>query len=294
MRRREFVCSLGATFAWPLAARAEQAGATRRVGILTTLAEDDPEDRALLGAFRQRLAELGSVEGRDVQFAYRRTMGRPDLARTFASEMAAAKPDVILVVGGTASSVLLKQTRIVPTVFVTDTDPVGAGWIASFARPGGNTTGFVSFENTQGPKWLELLKEMAPGLERVVILRADNPQAGTVLPTIKAALPSFNLQATDVVIQDAPDIERAIDKAAAEPHVGLLVLSSTVAYFNRDLISARTASRRLAAVYTNSVFPRSGGLLSYGVDRVEQFRQAAGYIVSVPPTLLSSADEVIE
>jgi putative tryptophan/tyrosine transport system substrate-binding protein len=331
VKRRAFISLLGGAatlpILQPLTARAQQGEHPRRVGVLTTLAENDLEDRAWLGAFRQRLQELGWVEGRNVQFAYRRTMGRPDLAETFASEIVASRPDMILIFGGTATSALLKQTRTVPAIFVMDTDPVQAGFVASLARPGGNATGFTSFERTLGPKWLELLKQIAPGIDRVVILHSDNPQATVVLPTIEAALPLFKLQVTDAIVHDAKEIERAIDETAGHAHVGLLVLASTVAFLNRDLITARAASLRLPAVYTNSVFIRSGGLLSYGVDRLEQFRQAAGYAdrilrgekpadlpvqtpikfeliinlktaktlgLDIPSTLLALADEVIE
>jgi putative ABC transport system substrate-binding protein len=328
VKRREFIGLLGAaTASVPFAARAQQAERMRRVGVLTTLAEDDPEGQSLLDAFQQRLGVLGWVDGRNIQYEIRRTLANPERAQAFAAEFADMKPSVVLMIGGTASSALLKQTRTVPAIFVTDTDPVAAGFVKSLARPGGNATGFVAFERSQGPKWLELLKEIAPATARVFILTSDNPQSHAVLPIIQAALPAFGMQGIDALIHDAAEIERRVTQAAREPNSGLLVLASSVAFVHRDLIVARAAERRLPAVYTNSVYVRSGGLLSFGIDRRDQFRQAADYAdrilrgaspadlpvqtptrfelavnlktakalgLTVPPTLLARADEVIE
>jgi len=327
MKRREFILALGgAAASMPLAARAQQSG-VRRVGVLSTFAEDDPEGQSLLDAFQQRLRVLGWVAGRNVQFEIRRTIGSPERAQAFAAEFADMKPGVVLTVGGTAASALLKQTRTVPAIFVTDTDPVAAGFVASLARPGGNATGFVSFERSQGPKWLEMLKEIAPETARVFILASDNPQSRVVLPVIQAALPALGVRGTELLIHDAIEIEQRIAEAAHAPNSGLLVLASTVAFVHRDLIIARAAEQRLPAVYTNSVFVHSGGLVSFGTDRLDQFRQAADYAdrilrgespselpvqtptrfelvvnlktakalgLTVPPTLLARADEVIE
>ena len=328
MRRREFITLLGgAAVAWPLAARAQENKRPRRVGVLTTLAESDPEDQLVLGTFRSRLAELGWIEGQTVEFIYRRTMGIPERAQVFASELAGLNPDVILSVGGTATSALVRASITVPAVFVSDTDPVAAGFVASMAHPGGNITGFSSFERTLGTKWLQILKTIAPDITRVVIVRSDNPYAKVTLPTILAALPSFHLQATDAIIRDAVSVEQAIDTAAKMSGVGLIVLASTIGLVNRDAIIAGAATHRLPAVYTNSTFARSGGLVSYGIDRVHQFQEAGGYIdrilhgekpadlpvqtpskfelvinmktarllgLDVDPTLLALADEVIE
>ena len=277
MNRREIITLMGgAAAAWPAVARAQER--VRRIGVLTTLPEDDVEGRALLDAFRHRLEELGWVEGHNAKFEVRHTIGNPERALAFAAEFASMKPGAVLVIGGTASAALLKQTRTVPAVFITDTDPVATGWVTSLARPGGNATGFVSFEVTQGPKWLEMLKEVAPTTARVFIFSSDNPQSRVVLPTIEAALPKFGVSGINTYIHDSTEIDRRFQEAAGQPNVGLLVLASTVALVHRDLIVAQASQRRLPAVYTNSIFVRSGGLISYGIDRPDQFRQAAGYV----------------
>jgi putative ABC transport system substrate-binding protein len=327
MQRREFITLLGGAAAlWPLTPHAQQSG-TRRIGVLANLDEGDPEDREEVGVFRKHLEQLGWVEGRNIEVEIRRTVGSPDRARAFAAELVGLKPEAILVIGGTAAVALQRETRSLPIVFVTDTDPVAAGWVPSLARPGGNVTGFTFFERSLGPKWLELLKQIAPEVARVTILSADNPQSRVVLPTIEAALPSFGLLGTVARVHDATEIEQAIDIAAREPNTGLVVLASTVAYVHRESIIARASRYRLPSVYTNSVFCRSGGLLSYGTDRADQFRKAANYVdrilrgdkaadlpvqtptkfemvvnlktaralgISLPPLLLAIADEVIE
>jgi putative ABC transport system substrate-binding protein len=278
IRRREFISLLGVATAWPFAVRAQQNGVMQRVGVLTTLSEDDVEGRAWLDAFRHRLAELGWAEGRNIQLEVLRTIGSPERAQTFAAEFANTKPGVVLTIGGTASAALVKQTNTVPAVFVTDTDPVAAGWVTSLARPGGNATGFVSFEITQGPKWLEMLKEIAPAMSRVFIFSSDNPQARVVLPTVEGALPKLGIAGSNAYVHDANEIERHFEAAARQPNAGVLVLASTISFLHRGLIVARAAEKRLPAVYTNSVFVRDGGLMSYGIDRTDQYRQAAGYV----------------
>jgi putative ABC transport system substrate-binding protein len=237
------------------------------------------------------------------------------------------KPDVILVSGGTALSSVMKETRSVPIVFVALVDPVAAGFVSSLARPGGNATGFTGFEPTIGAKWLEMLKEIAPRIKRAVILTSDNPISAVALPMVTSAVPSFGLEATIAHVHDAAEIEQAIAASAREPDCGLLVLAGTVGLVHRDVIIALAARHRLPAIYTESVFCRSGVLISFGYDRVNDFRNAASYVdrilrgekpgelpvqgstkfeliinlktaktlgIEIPPMMLSRADEVIE
>ena len=223
MKRREFmICS--AVRRWPLVARAQQGDRVRRIGVLMSLAESDPEGQTQLAAFQQRVRELGWVEGRNIQVEYRWTVSSVDRARAFAAELVGMTPDVIVVFGGTALSAMLQETRSVPIVFIAGIDPVAAGFVSSLARPGGNATGFTGFERTMGTKWLEMLKEIAPAIARVVILTSDNPQSLILLPVLEAAASSFGVQSTTAHIHDAAEIERAIDASAREPNVGLLVL----------------------------------------------------------------------
>jgi putative ABC transport system substrate-binding protein len=322
MKRREFITILGGAAAWPLAARAQQPGEMRRIAVLMNLAESDPLQQAEVAAFRQRLRDLGWVEGRNIRVEYRWTVGSADRARALAAELVGIKPDAILVSGGTALSALLQETRSVPIVFVAQGDTL----IASLARPGGNATGFTGPDSTMSTKLLELLKEVAPGITRVVILSSDNPASTAVLPPVEAAAVSFGVQLTVAHVHDAAEIERAIIASARESNVGLLVLPTSVAAVHRDLIIALAARYRLPAIYNTGVFPRSGGLLSYGPDRID-FREVASYVdrilkgkkpadlpvqaptkylmvvnlktartlgLTVPPNLLATADEVIE
>jgi putative ABC transport system substrate-binding protein len=330
MERREFIgCFSLAVIAgtWSFAARGQQPDPVRRIGVLMNLAEGDPEGQAYLAAFQKRIADLGWVEASNIRIDYRRTAGSPDRARALAKELIATKPDVILVSGGTALSAIMKETRSVPIVFVALVDPVAAGFVSSLARPGGNATGFTGFEPTIGAKWLEMLKEIAPGIKHAVILTSDNPISSVVLPLVEAAVPSFGLRSTVAHVHDAAEIERAIDASARETNIGLLVLAGTVGLVHRDLIIALAARYRLPAIYTEAVFSRSGGLISFGYDRVDDFRNAASYVdrilrgekpndlpvqgstkfelivnlktakalgIEISPTMLSRADEVIE
>jgi putative ABC transport system substrate-binding protein len=321
MRRREFITLLGGAAAWPRMAQA-QPGQMRRIGVLMNLAENDPEQQALLAVFRQRIRDLGWVEGRNIHIEYRWTVGSPDRARTYAAQLVGLKPDLILVSGGTALSALLQETRSVPIVFV----GTGAPFIANLARPSGNATGFTVSEPTISTKLLEMLKEIAPGITQVVILSSDNPSSTVVLPPVEAAIAPFGLQATVAHVHDAVEIEQAIGAAARETNVGLLVLGGSVAAVHRELIIALAARYRLPAAYNSGVFPRNGGLLSYGPDRID-YREVASYVdrilrgekpadlpvqaptkfelviniktakalgLTVPVTLQATADEVIE
>lgn len=280
MRRRRLFSGSAAAVAIGITsegARA-QSGGRRLIGVLSGYADGDPEGQMLLAAFRQGLEGLGWIDGRNIRFEYRRSVGGAEMADAHAAELAGLKPDAILTTGGTALVSQMRQSKTVPIVFVTDTDPVALGLIASLARPGGHATGFVSFDPAMGSKWLQILKEFAPGLTRVAILHSPNPQATVTLPVIEAAAPSFGLRSAAVVVREAADIERATAEAAREPGTGLLMLAGATALSHRDLIVALAARYRLPALYTNAAFARGGGLVSYGIDRREPLKQAAGYI----------------
>jgi putative ABC transport system substrate-binding protein len=277
MRRREVITLLGGAAAWPLAARAQPAGPTQRVGVLTALPESDPEGEALVATFRARIRELGWVEGRNIQLEYRRTLGSADRALTLATELVAMKPDVILASGGTALSALMRVSRAVPIVFVGAADPVELGYVASLARPGGNATGFTAFAHEIGPKWLEILKEIAPDITRVLLLNPNNPASTLLLPRIQDAAPALGVQVSVAEVRDAAEIAQAIDAHARAANTGLLVAGSSLATVHRNLIIDLAARHRMPAAYADSAFPRSGGLFSYAIDRKEEFRKAASY-----------------
>jgi putative ABC transport system substrate-binding protein len=335
MRRREFITLLsGAVASWPLKARAQQGGAMRRVGILTNLAESDPEGQARIAAFLQALAQLGWTDGHNVRIDIHWTAGDVERIRKRAAELAAFAPDVIFATGGATVGPLLQVTRAVPTVFVNVIDPVGAGFVDSQARPGGNATGFTSFEYGLGGKWLELLKEIAPRVTRAAVLRDPAIAEGSgQLGAIQTAAPSFGVELRPVGVRDGGEIERAITAFARGSNGGMIinggmiVTGSYLATFHRELIVTLAARHRLPAVYSDRSFIPSGGLSSYGPDRVDPYRRAAGYVdrilkgakpadlpvqaptryelvinmktakalgLEVPPTLLARADEVIE
>jgi putative tryptophan/tyrosine transport system substrate-binding protein len=329
MRRREFIAGLGgAAAAWPLAARAQPSDRMRRIGVLMNLAADDPEAQARLAAFRKGLQELGWIEGRNVRIDYRWGPGDADRMRTYAAELVALAPDVILATGSPTVEPLLQATRTVPIVFVALVDPVGAGYVATLARPGGNITGFINFEYGMSGKWLELLKEIAPGMRRVVVLRDPaNPAGIGQLAAIQTVAPSFGVELSPVGVRDAAEIERAVTAFAREPNGGLIVPASALAIVHRDLILALTNRHRLPAVYPFRFYVTGGGLLSYGPDLVDQYRRSAAYVdrilkgekpadlpvqvpvkyelainlkaakalgLEIPATVLARADEVIE
>jgi len=254
-----------------------QAGGKRLVGVLTAYAEADPEGTAHLAEFQNSLDRLGWTDGRNVRIEYRRAVGNADRAALQAAELIELKPDVILTTGGTALVSVLRLTRSIPVVFVTDSDPVALGLVSSLARPGGNATGFISFSADIASKWLQLLKEISPGLTRVAVLKSANPQATVTLPVIEGAAPGLGLRSVAIDIGGSADIERSVSEAMAEPNTGLLVLAGATALSHRDLIVGLAARHRLPAMYSNAAFPRAGGLMSYGVDRRERMVQAAGY-----------------
>jgi putative ABC transport system substrate-binding protein len=280
LRRRRIFS--GAVAAVAIGSTAEgargQSGGRRLIGVLSGYADSDPEGQMLLATFRQELERLGWIDGRNIGFEYRRSIAGAEMAEANAAELAGLKPDVILTTGGTALVSQIRKTRIVPIVFVTDTDPAALGLITSLAQPGGNATGFVSFAPAMVSKWLQILKEFAPGLARVVILHSPNPQSTVALPVIEVVAPSFGLRSAASVIREAADIERATAEAAREPGTGLLVLSGATALSHRNLIVALATRHRLPALYTNVAFSRGGGLVSYGIDRREPLKQAAGYV----------------
>jgi len=264
MRRREFITVLaGAAAMWPFAARAQQSDRVRRIGVLMASTADDPEYQARNAAFQQGLQQLGWSDGRNVHIDTRWATTKPDDIRRHAAELAALTPDVILAGTGTATvAPLLQATRTVPIVFAVVIDPVGAGFVDSLARPGGNATGFTVFEYGMSGKWLELLKQIAPTVTRAAVLRD---------PTIVSGIGQF-------AAVHADEIERAVTAFARSSNGGLIVTASALATRHRDLIIALAARLRLPAIYFNRLFVSDGGLISYGPDFVDQYRQAAGYV----------------
>ena len=326
MRRREFIALLGGAAAWPIAASAQQP--VRRIGVLMPLAADDREAPTRIAAFHQGLQQLGWVVGRNVRIEYRWGAGDPDRIRKSVAELIELVPDVILAGGSATLGPLLQATRAVPTVFVHVPDPVGAGFVDSLARPGGNATGFAIFEYNISGKWLELLKQIAPAVTQAGVIRDPAISAGIgQWGAIQAMAPSVGVEVIPVNVRDAPEIERAITTFARSSNGGLLVTASALAVRHRDLIVTLAARHKLPAVYWERFFVTGGGLISYGPDVVDQFRRAAGYVdrilkgeqpadlpvqtptkyelainlktakafgLEVPPSLLARADEVIE
>jgi putative ABC transport system substrate-binding protein len=329
LKRREFISLLGGAVAtWPIAASAQQGERMRRIGVLSGVVEIDRDGQARTEAFLQTLQQLGWTDGRNVRIDVRWTGGEADDTRKYAKELVALAPDVILATGGSVVAQLLQVTRTVPIVFAQVTDPVGAGFVDSLAQPGGNATGFTNFEYGISGKWLELLKEIVPRVTRVAVLR-DPALPGGVgqLGAIQGAAPSFGVEVSPVGVRDAAEIERVVAAFARGSNAGLIVLTSALTRIHRDLITKLAAQHRLPAVYSDRTFVASGGLTSYGPDRTDHFRRAAGYVdrilkgekpanlpvqaptkyelvinlkaakalgLEVPATLLARADEVIE
>jgi putative ABC transport system substrate-binding protein len=326
MKRREFITLLGgASAAWPFAARAQKPERMRRIGVLTYLAADDPDLTPRVAAFSRGLKELGWIDGRNVLVEYRFGAGDTERYRDYAAELVSLGPDVIFVSSGSALAAVQKTTRTVPIVFVNVSDPVGAGYVASLARPGGNTTGFTLFEYSIGGKWLELLKQLVPGVTRAAVIRDPSITSGTgQFGAIQAVAPPLGVELTPIDARDGNEIEHAIAGSATG---GLIVTASPSAFRGRDLIIALAARHRLPAVYPTPRWAADGGLISYGPDEIDQHRRAAGYIdrilkgeksadlavqqptkyelainlktakalrLEVPPPLLARADEIIE
>jgi putative ABC transport system substrate-binding protein len=278
MRRRDLITLMDGAATWPLAAHAQQSNKARRIGVLIG-GESDPESTAWNAAFERRLQTLGWEQDRNIRIDYR--WAGNDLARlrAGAGELLGMAPDVLFASGTPALAVLHQETRSLPIVFVLVSDPVKLGFVASLARPGGNVTGFANFEHPIGGKWLDLLKDTAPGRTRVaVVLRPDNPSQIAYWETIEAAAPSFGVQLTRAEVRDAADIEHAITAFAQQPNGALLVLPNAVTIPHRDLIIEIAARYRLPAVYPYRLFVTSGGLVSYGINAADLYRQAASYV----------------
>jgi putative tryptophan/tyrosine transport system substrate-binding protein len=281
MRRRDFIVLTGGAAALaPLAALAQQAERMPRIGVLVAAAADDPESQARIAAFAQRLAQLGWADGRNVRIDTRWATTNSDDIRRHAIELAALAPDVILAATGTATlAPLLQATRTVPIVFALVIDPVGSGFVASLAQPGGNATGFTLFEYGMSGKWLELLKEISPRVTRAAVLRDPGIASGIgQLATVQALAPSFGVELSPIDVRDASEIERAVTAFTRSGNGGLIVTASALATRYRDLIITLAARHKLPAVYSGRWFVTDGGLLSYGPDYVDQFRRAAGYV----------------
>ena len=327
MRRREFITLLGgAAAAWPLATRAQQPDRMRRIGVLMNLAADDAEGQARIAAFVQALQRLGWSDGRNLRIDHRWAAGDTARFQRYAEELLALAPDVILAAATPSVQALQRATRTVPIVFANVADPVGAGFVDSLARPGGNATGFTPFEYGLSGKWLELLKEIAPRVTRVAVLRDLTIGLGQ-LGAIQSVAPSLGVELTPIGVDDVGQMERTVAAFARSPNGGLIVTASTSAIIHRELITTLAARNKLPAVYYERYFVAAGGLMSYGPDFLDQYRSAASYVdrilrgekpadlpvqaptkyvlminlnaakalgLDVPPMLLARADKVIE
>jgi putative ABC transport system substrate-binding protein len=329
LKRREFIALLGGVAAWPLAARAQQGERVRRIGMLSGGGTaDDPDVQANVAAFLQGLQQLGWTDGRNLRIDIRWGAGNPDNVRKYAAELVALNPDVILTAGTSTMAPLLQATHTVPIVFANVADPVGAGFVDSLARPGGNATGFMQFEYSLSGKWLELLKQLAPGVTRAAVLRdaaiTDGIGQFTIIQSVAS---SVGVEVSAINLRDAPNIERAITAFARSANGGLIVTSSALSVRHRELLIALAARHKLPAVYYRRYFVASGGLISYGYDIADQYRRAAGHVdrilkgarpadlpvqaptkyelvvnlktakalgLEIPTTVLARADEVIE
>jgi ABC-type uncharacterized transport system substrate-binding protein len=328
MTRRAFISLIGGAAAWPLAARAQQGERMRRIGVLMPLTADDADEQAVMRIFVQGLQQLGWTDGRNLRIDFRGAGANLDDSRKYATELVALAPDVILSIGGVNLPSLLQATRAIPIVFLRVPDPVAAGFVDSLARPGGNATGFASIDYSVSTKWLELLKEIAPGVTRAAVVRDATLAAGTgQFGAIQAMASSAGIAVTPINVRDASEVERALMAFAAAPNGGLIVTASALARSHRDLIAALALRLRLPAVSYHRAFVTAGCLISYGIDQSDLYRRAAGYVdrilkgekpadlpvqapvkyelvinlktakalgLDVPATVLARADEVIE
>jgi len=278
MRRRDFITLLGSAAAvWPVAPRAQQSERMRRIGVLMNISADDPEAQSRMTAFVQGLQQSGWTDGRNIRIDTRWAAGDADRYHRYAEELLALAPDVILASATPSVQALQQATRTVPIVFANVGDPVGMGLVESVARPGGNTTGFSAFDLGFGAKWLELLKEIAPRLTRVAVLR-DLTIGPAQLSAIQAVAPSFGVELSPVGVRDADEIERTIAAFARSSNAGMIVTASTSALIHRRLIVMLAARHRLPAVYSYRYFATTGGLMSYGVNPIDMYRRAASYV----------------
>ena len=328
MRRREFISLLGGAAAWPVAARSQQSDRMRRIGVLMAIAENDPETQTRVATFRKGLERRGWSEGRNVQIEYRFTAARPERIPGFAKELLALQPDVVLAHSTGVAAGLQRESRTVPIVFVNVSDPIGSGFIASMARPGGNLTGVLHLEASVVGKWLAMLKEIAPRLTRAALLGNRNTTAfNYFMQSAQAVAPSLAIELVPGHIETAADIERTIEALARMPDSGLVLPPDATTITHRDLVLALVAKHRVPAVYAVQAFVAAGGLMSFGTDQNDMFRLAASYVdrilrgdkaadlpvqaptkfettvnlktakalgLTVPPGLLVAADEVIE
>jgi putative tryptophan/tyrosine transport system substrate-binding protein len=328
MKRRDFITFLGGAAAWPLAARAQRPERMRRIGVLMNLTPDDAEGQARLAAFLQGLQEAGWAVGRNERIDLRWGGGDPESFRKQAAELVALSPDVVFASGIPAATPLLQATRTVPIVFAQVVDPVGAGLVASLARPAGNATGFTSPEYGFAGKWVELIKEIAPAVTRVAVLRDAASSSGIgYMGAVRLAASSFGMELTPVGIADADEIERGVTTFARASNGALIVTGNTLTMVHRELIITLAARHRMPAVYALPLFANDGGLICYGPDSIDPYRRAAGYVdrilkcekpaelpvqaptkyqlvinlktakalgLELPPTVLARADEVIE
>jgi putative tryptophan/tyrosine transport system substrate-binding protein len=330
VRRRDFITLVGGAAAWPLAARAQQGERTRRIGLFTNLAADDAESQTRNAAFLQALQQLGWTNGANVRIDFRFGAGDAERNRRYASELVALAPDVIVATGSPVVEPLRQATRSVAIIFLQITDPVGAGLVATLARPGGNITGFTNYEYGMSGKWVELLKEAAPRLTRLVVLREAGSVSGIgQLAAIQAVAPSLAVEVRPADVRDADELERGISEFARGSHGdrGLIVTASGLAIIHRQLIVALAARHMLPAIYPLRLYVPDGGLIAYGAATIEPYRRAAAYVdrilkgekpadlpvqaptkyelainlrtakalgLTVPPMLLARADEVIE
>jgi putative ABC transport system substrate-binding protein len=280
MQRRDFIKVIaGSAVGWPLAARAQQREQMKRIGMLLPGTADDPVFQARLAAFYQELALLGWSIGRNVRIETRWATANASEIRRHAAELAALAPDVILATGDSTVPPLLQATRTVPVVFPVAADPVANGYVDSLARPGGNATGFMIFEYVMGGKWLELLKEIAPNVTRVAVLRdPTSPSQTAQFGAMQAVAPSVRVEVIPVNVRDAGEIERAVADFARSANGGLIPTSSAVALRHRDLIVTLAARHKLPAIYWERFFVTGGGLISYGPDLIDNYRRAAGYV----------------
>ena len=276
--RREFITLLGGTAAvWPLPAHGQQGERARRIGVLMNLVADDAEGQARIAAFLQGLEQLGWTDGGNVRIDYRWAAG--DRFQRYAEELLALAPDVILASATPSVQALQRTTRTVPIVFAVVSDPVASGFVQSLARPGGNTTGFMQFEFGLTGKWLELLKQVAPDVTPSAVLRDPDVGSGTTqFAVIQAMAPLLKVEVNQVNVRDPSEITRAVEAFARSPNGGLIVTASGLAVRHRELIITMAARHKLPAVYFDRPFVAAGGLISYGPDQIDQYRQAAGYV----------------
>jgi len=328
MRRREFIALFSGAATWPLAARAQQPEPMRRIGVLMNRAANDPDGQARLAAFKQNLQQLGWTDGGNVRIDTRWGEDDVERERRYAAELVALAPDVILASGTLSVAPLQRSSRTLPIVFVGVVDPIGGGIVDSLARPGGNATGFLVFEYSLGGKWLDLLRQVAPSVTRVAVLRDPDIPSGTAMfGVIQSAAQSVGLEVRPVGMRDAGEIERAVADFARPANGGLIVTIGASVSVHRDLIVTLAARHKLPAVYAYRFMVAAGGLMSYSPDQVDEFRRAAGYVdrilkgekpgelpvqaptkyelvinlktakalgLTIPQALLAAADQVIE